>query len=92
VIDHNVQERIRGIIADITHVPPEKVTGEASCENVEAWDSVAQINVIIGVESEFGVSFSVEELHSLNSVEKIRSAVELALDHSRTSQNAVSQW
>jgi acyl carrier protein len=83
VINHNVQERIRGIIADITHLPLERVTGKASCENVESWDSVAQINVIISVESEFGVSFSVEELHSLNSVEKIRSAVEVALDHTR---------
>jgi acyl carrier protein len=92
VINHNVQERIRGIIADVTHLPLEKVAADASCENIAGWDSVAQINVIIGVESEFGVSFSVEELHSLNSVGKIRSAVELALGDNRMSQNAVNQW
>jgi acyl carrier protein len=91
VINQNVQERIRGIIAGVTHLPHEKVTDKASCENLEAWDSVAQINVIIGVECEFGVSFSVEQLHSLNSIEKIRSAVELALDQSRLSPNALSQ-
>jgi acyl carrier protein len=64
-------DKIREIIADITHNHLASVTAKSSTENLDGWDSVAQINIIVAVEQEFGVTFDAEEIHTLNTVEKI---------------------
>ena len=68
-------DKIRGIIADITHNDVANVTAKSNSQNLEGWDSVAQINIIVTIEEEFGVTFEAEEIHALNSVEKIINAV-----------------
>ncbi len=70
--------RIRQVVADVTHCSLDQINENTSRQNLGAWDSVAHINVIVGIEAEFGVSFSVEEMYSIDSVEKIRNAIEQA--------------
>ena len=68
-------DRVREIIADITHNDVAAVTSQSNSQNLDGWDSVAQINIIVSVEEEFGVTFEAEEIHTLDSVEKIVNAV-----------------
>lgn len=82
--DHSALERIRKVVADVTHSRLEDVDENTSPETLGSWDSVAQINVIIGIENEFGVSFDVEEMYALNSVRKIQSALADRLDKAET--------
>lgn len=79
IVDQSVLDRIRAVIADVTHMPIDRIDKKTTRENLEAWDSVAQINVVVAIESEFGMSFSVEEMYSLDGVEKIRSVIEREL-------------
>ena len=48
-----------------------KVTRATSHETVEEWDSLNVLNMLMAVESEFGVSISPEEAANFVSVEKI---------------------
>ena len=57
-------DKVREIVTDITHN-----------DLLSGWDSIAQINVIVAIEEQFGVTFGAEEMHTLNSVEKIVSAL-----------------
>ena len=68
-------DKVREIIADITHNDVAAVTSKSNSKNLDGWDSVAQINIIVSIEEEFGVTFEAEEIHSLDSVEKIVNAV-----------------
>jgi acyl carrier protein len=68
-------ERVREIVADVTHNPPEKIDERSSHANVRGWDSVAQINIVVTVETDFGVTFGPEEIHTLNSVQRIVQAL-----------------
>jgi len=70
-------EKVREIIADVTKNQQDKITETSNSSNVDGWDSVAQINIIVTIEAEFGVSFRPEELHSLNSVSSIMEALRL---------------
>jgi acyl carrier protein len=70
-------QRIQEIVADVTQSSVSQITEESGHTNVDGWDSMAQINILVTVESEFGVSFSPEELHSLDSVRKIARALEV---------------
>jgi acyl carrier protein len=67
--------RVREIIADITKNSIHDIDEGSTHENVDGWDSIAQINIIVTVEMDFGVSFPAEEMHSLNSVRKITQAL-----------------
>ena len=64
-------QRVREIIADVTGNPVQAVNESSAQQTVDGWDSLAQINIIVAVESEFGISFTADEIHSLNTVEKI---------------------
>ena len=68
-------DKVRQIIADITHNNVSSVTAKASSQNLDGWDSVAQINIIVAIEEEFRITFDPEEIHTLDSVEKIVNAV-----------------
>ena len=70
-------DRIRQIVADITQNDVASVTTDSNSQNLNGWDSVAQINIIVAIEEEFGVAFSAEEMHALNSVKKIVEALGL---------------
>lgn len=71
-------ERVREIIADITQNSVEEINENSNNKNVDGWDSVAQINIIVTIEMDFGVAFSAEEMHSLNSARKIVHALKSA--------------
>jgi acyl carrier protein len=68
-------QSIREIIADVTQNSIASITEESSHQSVDGWDSLAQINIIVTIEMDFGVSFSPEEIHALNSVQKIVQAL-----------------
>ena len=68
-------DKVRHIVADITHNDPAAVNPQSSSDDLNGWDSIAQINIIVAIEEEFGVTFSAEDLHKLNSVEKITGAL-----------------
>ncbi len=67
--------KIREIIADITHVPVDRISETASHEDVPGWDSVAHINIMMTVENEFDATFTPEEMGTLTSVDKIATAL-----------------
>lgn len=47
------------------------VSNSTSPENLEDWDSYAHIELILEIESEFGITISTAEAVELNSFEKI---------------------
>ena len=68
-------DKVRQIIADITHNNVSSVITKSSSQNLNGWDSVAQINIIVAIEEEFGITFDPEDIHTLDSIEKIVNAV-----------------
>jgi acyl carrier protein len=71
----DIERRVREIIADVTLQPIHKVTSDAGAGRLDGWDSLAQINIVVSVESAFDVTFGAEDVHALNSVAKIVGAL-----------------
>jgi len=44
------------------------VKAETSAPDVDGWDSVAHVNLMVAVESEFGIEFTTQELESMDTV------------------------
>jgi acyl carrier protein len=66
-------ERVRRITADVYNVPVETILPESSPDNIEAWDSLHHLDLVLALEQEFGTQFTPEEIEQLLSVEVIAS-------------------
>ena len=51
------------------------INDDASMDNIEMWDSIRHINLIIALEQEFGISFPDEEVALLTSAKLLGMAV-----------------
>ena len=60
--------KLNTIFQDVFDDPDITVQAETSAEDIEDWDSLAQISLIVAVEEEFGIKFSVEEATSMKNV------------------------
>jgi acyl carrier protein len=75
-------DRVRRIAADVFGLPIEEIRPDSSPDNIETWDSLQHLNLVLALEQEFGVQFSPEEIEQLLSVELVaallREKVEIA--------------
>ena len=67
-----VNERVRRVVASVFGVPENSITSESSNQTISNWDSLNIINLMIALESEFGITLSVDEAADLLSVRKIQ--------------------
>lgn len=74
-------DRVRRIAADVLEVPQEKIRADSSSENVETWDSVHHLNLVLALEQEFNLQFEPEEIDEMNNVEHILAVLERKLNH-----------
>ena len=52
-------------------VPVDAVAEHSSPDTIEAWDSLKQLNLVLTLEEEFGVSFTDQQIVELQNVELI---------------------
>jgi acyl carrier protein len=61
-------EKLIETIARALRVPPSTLTPETGPGDLQAWDSLAQINVVSEIEAEFGVSIPFEQVAEIQHV------------------------
>ena len=47
------------------------ITDDLSPDSLESWDSLGQINLLMGIQMEFSIKFSIEEMQAIKSVKDI---------------------
>jgi len=67
-----MEDRIKGVMAAIFEVTVEEITDESSPDNIESWDSLKHMNLIVGLEEEFGVLFTDEEILEMMNYDLIK--------------------
>lgn len=67
-----MNHELKTILADTLGVPAQDINADASTDTLQQWDSVAHINVILSLESRYGVSFTPDEILELNSLTAIQ--------------------
>jgi acyl carrier protein len=72
----SIFEQVRTAAADVLQVAPEKITESTTPEEIESWDSVQHLNLILALETQFGLEFEPEEIEQMKSIGKIASLVE----------------
>ncbi len=62
------KERLQEIFRDIFDDEELIIREDMSANDIEDWDSLAQINLIIAIEKEFKVKFKLDEVSNLKNI------------------------
>ena len=63
-----ILKTINGILCDIFNDPELVVTETTSAQNIERWDSITHVNILMTVERTFKIRFSLGEIKQLRNV------------------------
>ena len=74
-----VLSQVRDILADVLDLPDLTVTEQTTAEDVEGWDSFNHINIVVAIESKFGIKFHTAEVEELRNVGDLVELVEKKL-------------
>lgn len=73
---NEILEIINGVVLDVLGHDALKLTETTAPKDVERWDSVSNINIIMTLEGEFSIRFGLGELESMLTVGDIIDGVE----------------
>ena len=66
-----MEEKLKKVIAQILKVNVESINADSSPDTIASWDSLQHMNLVLGIEQRFGISFSEDEIMQMMSYEII---------------------
>lgn len=67
----DVFQKVCVTMAEILGCAPDELKDETSASDVERWDSLTNINIIVSLEGAFGIKFALGEIQELKNVGEI---------------------
>lgn len=67
----NKPDIARNILAKALNMPPDTIPNDGDVHNLEAWDSLAHVRLILDLEAELGIELTTEQIVSIVSVDSI---------------------
>ena len=61
----SVRDEVVAILQDVFDDPDMEIFDDMTADDVELWDSLEHINIIIATESQFGIRFTTAEMSRL---------------------------
>lgn len=71
-----IMERLNSIFRDVFDEPTLQIRDDMTAADVEGWDSLSYIDLIVSVEKELSVKFTTVEIRTLNNVGDFVSLIE----------------
>ena len=71
-----LHERLEEIFRSVLNDDQLSLSDDTSAADVEGWDSVAHINLMFSIESEFGIQFAGNELAEFKNVGELKQYLE----------------
>jgi acyl carrier protein len=79
-----MRENVLHVISQVLGMPVDELSEDSSPENIEAWDSLKHMNLVLALEEEFGVRFSDEKIVEMLNVRLITEAVQELLPQAKS--------
>ena len=72
----SILDKINEIFCDIFDDESIVLSRDSSSDDIEDWDSLAQINIVVACEAEFGIKFEINDITGIKSVGDIIDVIE----------------
>lgn len=74
-----MKERVLSIVSNIMKWPLKEINEDSSPEDIDTWDSLNQINLVLALEEEFDVRFTDDQIVQMLSVRSVIETLERAV-------------
>lgn len=74
-----ILSKVAQSIASILDQPNLVVTMRTTAEDIEGWDSFNHVNIVVAIESQFGIKFNAAEVEELRAVGEFVNLIEKKL-------------
>ncbi len=75
-MNNEIMQRITEVFREVLGDDSLEIRRESTAGDIEEWDSLSHINIVLAVEAEFGVKFALGELEELMNVGNMLDMVE----------------
>jgi acyl carrier protein len=86
--ENSVLVRVRGVIAAVFDVDHVVVDLSTTAADIEGWDSVSNIELLVALEREFGIRFNTGEMATLANVGELVAVIATRLRPTPSAQGA----
>ena len=63
------------IMSDILKVPESEITDQLTMDNLDVWDSLRHMDLIVSIEQDFGIELTFDEIIIMRSVVAIKNVL-----------------
>ena len=71
----NIKE-IKQLVSEVLNIPADLITDDSSIINIEEWDSLSHMTIILNIEKALSIQFSGEIIAEMTSIESIKKAID----------------
>lgn len=68
----NIDERIKDVMSVVFGVDVDTINEDSSQDNIEGWESIRTLDLIVALEEEFGVTIPLEEVGNMTNFKYIK--------------------
>ena len=82
-MENKIEERIKHVMSAVFEIPIDKIGKESSPDNIESWDSLKHMDIVISLEEEFNIQFTDNEIIELINMKLIMEVVSETLPNEK---------
>ena len=75
-LEDELEQKIKDAMKTVFEISVDKINEESSVDNIDLWDSVGHIKLIISLENDFGIQFNGGEVVEMVKYSKIKEIIE----------------
>lgn len=72
----SIESQVRQVMGDVLNVSPAGISPSAGPQEIEGWDSVQHLNLVLALEQAFAISIAPEEIEKMQSLSSIMQVVQ----------------
>jgi len=76
---NSVIQDLTPIFQDVLDLPELALAADSSAHNVEGWDSLAHVNLVVAIEKHYKIKFALGELQGLKNVGEMADLIQKKL-------------
>jgi len=77
--NNEILQSVQEIFREITDNPATVLTASTTADDIEEWDSLVHVQLLVGIEEKFGINFSSDQIGTFVNVGQMCDAIQAAI-------------
>jgi acyl carrier protein len=74
-MSNTLEDRIKNVMSAVFELPIDQITDDSSPDNIDGWDSLKHMNLVVALEDEFDVQFTDDNIIELINMKLIKTVL-----------------